>query len=270
MRAARTFRLTLAYDGTDFFGWQRQPTAPTIQAALAAACERILGAPTRVMGASRTDAGVHALRQVASLSTTSTLEPRALGRALNAVLPPAIRVGDVSEASAGFDPRRSARGKRYAYLIDAGSVADPFLRRYAWHLPIPLDHAAMRQGLATLRGTRDFSAFCAAAGRERSPICSVRSARLASRKGRLVVLLSADRFLHHMVRNIVGSLVDVGRGARRAEWIGDVLAGGDRTRAGATAPAHGLVLVRVMYGPVVDPVSRAPVQSHPRSPDSGP
>jgi len=190
---------------------------------------------------------VHALRQVASLVTPSSIEPGALGRALNALLPPAIRVLDSREAPAGFDARRSARGKRYAYLIDGGLHADPFLRRYAWHLPLPLDVAAMRGALTHLRGSRDFSAFCASAGRGRSPICTVRSMRLVRRRSRLVFLISGDSFLHHMVRNVMGSLVDVGRGARAPDWMEEVLAGRDRTKAGPTAPARGLVLVRVMY-----------------------
>jgi len=203
--------------------------------------------PTRVVGASRTDAGVHALRQVASLSTTASIEPRAFRRALNAVLPATIRVLDSREAPAGFDARRSARGKRYAYLIDGGVCADPFLRRYAWHLPWPLDRSAMSRALGFVRGKHDFSAFCAAAGRGRSPICTVRSARLVSRKTRVVVLISADSFLHHMVRNLVGSLVEIGRAVERPEWIVQVLDGRDRTRAGPTAPPQGLVLARVMY-----------------------
>lgn len=241
-------RLTLAYDGTEFHGWQYQPGLPTIQGLVVQACERVLGAPTRVVGASRTDAGVHALRQVASLVTSSSIEARALGRALNALLPPAIRVLDSSEAPAAFNARRSARGKRYAYLVDRGPFADPFLRRYAWHFPFRLDPAAMSEALRLVRGKHDFSAFCAAAGRGRSPICAVRSARLVRRRGRLVILLSADSFLHHMVRNLMGTLVEVGRGARSPGWIGELLAARDRTLAGPTAPAEGLVLVRVMYG----------------------
>jgi len=200
-----------------------------------------------VVGASRTDAGVHALRQVASLSTTASIDARALRRALNAVLPAAIRVLDSREAPAGFDARRAARGKRYAYLIDGGVCADPFLRRYAWHLPWDLDRTAMSRALALVRGKHDFSAFCAAAGRGRSPICTVRSARLVSRKTRVVILVSADSFLHHMVRNLVGSLVEIGRGVHRPEWIAQVLDGRDRTRAGPTAPPQGLALARVMY-----------------------
>jgi len=192
---------------------------------------------------------VHALRQVASLSlgTRSSIAPDALRRALNALLPPAIRVLESREAPPGFDARRAARGKRYAYLIDRGIHADPFLRRYAWHLPWELDQAAMRRALVFARGKHDFSAFCAAAGRGRSPICTVRSARLVSRRARLVILISADSFLHHMVRNLVGSLVEIGRGVHRPEWIVQVLDGRDRTRAGPTAPPQGLVLARVMY-----------------------
>ncbi|HEY4911957.1 MAG TPA: tRNA pseudouridine synthase A, partial [Methylomirabilota bacterium] len=197
---------------------------------------------------SRTDAGVHALRQVASLTTESALEPFKLARGLNALLPDAVRVMDARVAPTGFDARRSALGKRYLYLIDRGRVAHPLLRRFAWHPRFRLDVAAMRGALASLRGKHDFSAFCAAPGRGRTPTCTVRSVRLVSRGDHLVVLLSADSFLHHMVRNIVGSLVEVGRGAQLPSWLAGLLAGRDRTRSGPTAPAQGLVLVRVLYG----------------------
>ena len=215
---------------------------------LGEACERILGAPTRVVGASRTDAGVHARGQVASLRTASAIEPLALRRGLNALLPPSIRVLDARDAPDAFDARRSARGKRYAYLIDQGASADPFLRRYAWHVPWPLDSAAMRDALSRARGTRDFSAFCASAGRDRTPICTVRSTRVVvAGRDRLAILISADSFLHHMVRNLVGTLVEIGRGAERVEWMTRLLECRDRTLAGPTAPAQGLALVRVIY-----------------------
>ena len=244
----RTLRLTLAYDGTDFAGWQVQPDCPTVQGLVRDACARILGEPVKLTGASRTDAGVHALRQVASLSTASALDPARLGRGLNALLPDAIRVLEASEMPAGFDARRSALGKRYLYLIDRGRVAHPLLRRYAWHPSFPLDLDAMRSALGALRGKHDFSAFCAAPGRGRTPTCTVRSARLCRRGDGVAIALSADSFLHHMVRNIVGSLVEIGRGAKPASWMADLLAGRDRTRSGPTAPARGLMLVRVLYG----------------------
>lgn len=212
------------------------------------ACGRILGEPVKLTGASRTDAGVHALRQVASFATESSLDTAKLCRGLNALLPDAIRVVDAREAPAGFDARRSAIGKRYLYLIDRGRIAHPLLRRVAWHPRFVLDVDAMRSALAGMRGKHDFSAFCAAPGRGRTPTCLVRSARLVSRRDRVAVLLSADSFLHHMVRNIVGSLVEVGRGARPSSWMSELLAGRDRTRAGPTAPPQGLVLLRVLYG----------------------
>jgi tRNA pseudouridine38-40 synthase len=200
-----------------------------------------------VVGASRTDAGVHALGQVASLSTSSAITAAALARGLNAVLPSAIRVVDARDAPAGFDARRSARGKRYAYLIDRGAVADPFVRRYAWHPAFHLDVAAMQRALGLVLGKHDFSSFCAAAGRDRTPICTVRACRIATRRHWLAIVISADSFLHHMVRNVVGTLAEIGRGARPPDSMSEVLAARDRRRAGPTAPAHGLVLVRVQY-----------------------
>jgi len=237
----------LSYDGTDYHGWQIQAGARTVQGTLTAAARSRFGAETRVTGASRTDAGVHALRQVVSLTTTARITARGLRGALNADLPRDIRVLDAREAPAGFDARRAAIGKRYAFLIDNGPIAHPLLSRYAWHLPQPLDVAAMRRALAALRGRHDFGAFCAAPGREKDPVCVVRALHVVRRKERIAVLLSADRYLHHMVRNIVGSVVTVGRGARDATWLDMVLESRDRTQAGPTAPAHALVLVRVLY-----------------------
>lgn len=243
----RVFRLVLSYDGTGYAGWQAQPDVPTVQRVLTAAARALLGAGALVSGASRTDAGVHALRQTVSLTAETTLAPLAARAALNARLPPDIRVMDAVEAVPGFHARRAALGKRYVYLVDNGAVAEPLLRRYAWHVPVPLDVAAMRRALVPLCGRHDFGAFCAAPGRARPPICAVRALHVFRRRDRVAVFVSADRFLHHMVRNIVGSAVAVGRGGRPPSWLADVLASRDRRRAGATAPAHGLTLVRALY-----------------------
>ncbi len=236
----------LSYDGTDYRGWQIQAAGPTVQGALLRAAQALDGG-ARVVGASRTDAGVHALRQAASLTTSAVLSADAILRALNARLPRDIRVLEVRLSPAGFDARRAALGKRYAYLMDTGPIARPLLRRYAWHVPGGLDLGAMREALAHLRGRHNFAAFCAAPGREKDPVCRVRAVHVARRRECVVVLLSADRFLHHMARNIVGSIVAVGRGSRAPAWIAEVLATRDRRRAGPTAPAHGLALVRVLY-----------------------
>ena len=245
-RHPRTLRLELAYDGTDYCGWQTQPNMPTVQGTLIrAACA--LDPAARVTGASRTDAGVHALRQVASLATATSLATTAVMRALNATIPADIRVWRVIEDRPGFDARRAATGKRYAYVIDSQPVANPLWRRYAWHVPQRLDVSAMREGAAILAGRHDFTAFCAAPGRAALPICTVRAVHIVRRRERIALVIAADRFLHHMVRNIVGSIVAVGKGLHEPSWVGTVLGGRDRRRAAPTAPAHGLTLVRVLY-----------------------
>jgi tRNA pseudouridine38-40 synthase len=212
-----------------------------------AALRPLAGPGVRVVGASRTDAGVHALGQVATVVAERPLAPAVVQAALNATLPPDIRVLGARAVPAGFDARRSARLKRYGYLIAPAAVPVPFLRGHAWQVRRPLDAGAIRAALAGLRGKHDFSAFQASAGRDRSPICTIRAARLHRLGGLLAVFLSADAFLHHMVRNVVGTLVEVGQGRRTPAWVGEVLAGRDRRRAGPTAPAHGLFLVSVRY-----------------------
>jgi tRNA pseudouridine38-40 synthase len=239
--------LLLAYDGSAYHGWQVQRDAATVQGTLARALAPLAGGAVRLVGASRTDAGVHALGQVASIAAPKPLAPAVVQAALNATLPRDLRVLGARAVPAGFDARRAARAKRYGYLVDRGAVALPFLRGYAWHVPRALDVAAMRGALAPLRGKHDFSAFQAAAGRDRSPVCTVRATRVVER-GRLVgVFLSADAFLHHMVRNVVGTLLEVAQARRPPGWLADVLEARDRRRAGATAPAQGLFLVSVRY-----------------------
>ncbi len=200
-----------------------------------------------MIGASRTDAGVHALGQVASVSTRERLAPAVAMAALNARLPRDIRVLAARAAPEGFDARRAARLKRYGYLLSTDRVPSPFLRGFAWHVGRALDADAMARAAAPLRGKHDFSAFCAAPGRERDPVCTVRAVRVVARRGQIGVLVSADAFLHHMVRNVVGTLVEVGLGRRPPGWVIEVLAGRDRRAAGPTAPPHGLYLLRVRY-----------------------
>jgi tRNA pseudouridine38-40 synthase len=249
LSARRTYRLVLAYDGTSFHGWQIQPDVPTVQGLLVDAARRLFTGEVRVVGASRTDAGVHALGQTAALTAdgTTTMPPATVLAALNAHLPREIRVVAAAEAVAGFDARRAARGKRYAYLVDNGPVPSPLLLRYAWHVRGRLDLDSLRAAMGSLRGRHDFSAFCAAAGRDAEPTCRVRAVHVRRRTSLVAIVISADRFLHHMVRNLVGSAIEVGRGARPASWMVEVLASRDRTLAGPTAPAHGLTLLRVLY-----------------------
>ena len=241
------WRVIVAYDGTAYSGWQIQPGRKTVQGVMVETARTLLGDDVRVTGASRTDAGVHALRQAVSIRGGRPMRADVLARALNATLPRDVRVVACAEADDAFDARRAAAGKRYGYLIDNGRMPSPFLLRYAWHVPVALDVASMRLALRPLRGRHDFGAFCAAPGRDHEPTCTVRALHVLRRRDRIAVLASGDRFLHHMVRNIVGSAVEVGRGARAPEWLADVLAGRDRRRAGPTAPAHGLTLLRVIY-----------------------
>jgi tRNA pseudouridine38-40 synthase len=208
---------------------------------------RPLAGDARIVGAGRTDAGVHALGQVATVAGARPLAPATVQAALNARLPRDIRVLDARLAPDGFDARRSAWLKRYGYLLATGRVASPFLRRYAWHLGRPLDVRAIAEGLAVLRGRHDFSAFCAAAGRGRSPVCDVRSLRVVAQGAHVGILVSADSFLHHMMRTLVGTAVEVGLGRRPPAWVAEVLTSRDRRQAGPTAPAHGLGLLTVRY-----------------------
>jgi tRNA pseudouridine38-40 synthase len=224
-----------------------QPDAPTVQAVVGEALRPLVGPGLRLVGASRTDAGVHALGQVASVSAERVPDPGVARAALNARLPPDVRVLAAREVPDGFDARRLARLKRYGYLIARAPSPSPFLRGRAWQLARPLDVDAMRAALAPLRGKHDFSAFRAAAGRDRSPVCTIAAVRLVVRGALLGILVSADAFLHHMVRNVVGSVLEVGQGRRPAAWLADVLDGRDRRRAGPTAPAHGLYLLGVRY-----------------------
>jgi tRNA pseudouridine38-40 synthase len=227
-----------------------------VQGRLLDALRPLVRGEVRVVGASRTDAGVHALGQVASVETAVPLVPATVVAALNARLPRDIRILAARAVPNGFDARRAARLKRYGYLLATDSVPSPFLRGFVWHVGRALDAPAMRQAAAALRGKHDFSAFCAAPGRARDPICRVQAVRVVARRSRIGILMSADAFLHHMVRNVAGSLVEVGLGRRPARWVAEALAGRDRRLAGPTAPADGLYLLRVLYPWAVFPGGR--------------
>lgn len=256
----RTLKLTLAYDGTDYAGWQRQAGAETIQALVETALQPLEGRAIAVHGAGRTDAGVHALGQVASVRLAHAIDAGALRRALNANLPPAVRVLRAEEAADGFHARFDARAKVYRYRLATGSVAHPLDARHAWHVPQPLDVAAMQAAGALLTGRHDFAAFQTAAGEAATAstvrcISALRIAperaadwRAAAGGGDIIgIEVRGDGFLRHMVRAIVGTLVEVGGGRRDAAGVAAALASRSRAHAGPTAPARGLFLVRVEY-----------------------
>jgi tRNA pseudouridine38-40 synthase len=245
--ADRTLKLTLTYDGTRFVGWQRQAEGESIQGLLEDALARLEGGSVDAHGAGRTDAGVHALAQVASVRVTFAHDASTVMRALNALLPPDIRVTHVEDAPPDFHARFAARCKCYRYQIANVLVASPFTRAYAWHVPEPLDRAAMRTAAAMLIGTHDFAAFQSTGADVQTTIRTVTRSELIEAADLLVYEIEGDGFLRHMVRAVVGTLVDIGRGRRPAEQVRALLEGGTRAQAGATAPAHGLTLARVEY-----------------------
>jgi tRNA pseudouridine38-40 synthase len=263
---SRTLKLTLAYDGTAYVGWQRQAEGVSIQGLLEEALARFDGTPVAVHGAGRTDAGVHAIGQVASARVATVHDPAVIRRALNAMLPGDVRVLSVEEAPENFHARYSAAGKRYEYRIWQGPVQPPFVRTWSWHLPHQLDIEAMGRAARALEGTHDFSAFQSAGGGVVSAVRTVTRARVERRVlppgvtgggadadggeagGYLVsVQLEANGFLRHMVRAVVGTLVEIGGGRRSEASVPQLLESHDRGASGPTAPAHGLVLVRVDY-----------------------
>jgi tRNA pseudouridine38-40 synthase len=245
-----TFKLTLAYDGTPYVGWQRQAAGTSVQGLLEAALTELDGRAVIVTGAGRTDAGVHALGQVAAASLQRAIDGATVVRALNARLPDTVRVLQAVEVAPDFHPRFIARSKTYRYRMWNADVLDPFERAYAWHLPAPpLDVDAMAAAAALLEGRHDFAGFQAAGAVTRTTERVLFSSCVDAKEGGQLITyeVRGNGFLRHMVRNIVGSVVEVGRGRRRSEWVGEVLASRDRAQAGPTAPAHGLFLVRVEY-----------------------
>lgn len=251
------FRLTLAYDGTAFVGWQRQATGPSVQALVEDALAILDARPVIVHSAGRTDAGVHALGQVASASLDRDISPWALVRALNAHLPPDVRVLDATVVDAAFHARFDAKSKLYRYQIWNGTAVPPMLRRYVWQVAPALDIAAMDAAANRLRGRHDFAVFQSVGtdvpDTEREILASRVSvwrpdADYTEAAGTLLRCeVEGTGFLRHMVRAIVGTLVEIGRGRRDPGWMSELLASRDRSAAGRTAPPEGLCLVRVTY-----------------------
>ncbi len=250
----RNILLILAYDGTDFAGWQRQPGAPTIQGCVEEALAKLLGEMVAVYGSGRTDAGVHALNQVANFKTSSPIPSGNLVKALNDLLPSTIRVKQAREIPDKFHARYDALAKTYRYRILQAPVCSPFLCRFVGHYPYPLDRARMAAAARLLEGEHDFTSFAAAEGsdEDEAPKSMVRRlwrSRLLwrPRTSILVYEVRGSGFLHHMVRNIVGTLIEVGRGKIAPDDLPRILAARDRTLAGPTASAKGLCLVKVEY-----------------------
>ncbi len=249
----RNLKLILSYDGSEFAGWQVQPDSPTVQGTLASAIGRITGEKVLPQGSGRTDAGVHALAQVVTFVTESSVPAANFGKALNDLLPSSIRVLEVVEVDSRFHARKSARGKTYRYRIYRAGICPPFLARYVWHYPFPLEEASMEEAARLLVGEHDFTSFAAVdpeRGSEDAPPSNVRtifSSAWGRQDDELVYTVKGNGFLHHMVRNLVGTFILVGKGTLQPNDIARILGARDRSAAGATAPASGLYLVNVQY-----------------------
>jgi tRNA pseudouridine38-40 synthase len=248
----RNFKLVLSYDGSDYLGWQTQPSGVTIQGTLATAIGRLTGENVLPQGSGRTDAGVHALGQVASFALESPIPAAGLLSALNDILPGSIRVIHAEEIDSDFHARKKAKAKTYRYRIFRDAICPPFLARFVWHYPYPLDEPVMCQAAKIIAGEHDFTSFAAVdpeRGRE-SDLSNVRTIYSSSweRNGEeFVYTVRGSGFLHHMVRNIVGTFILVGKGTLKPDDLLSIIEARSRSMAGATAPATGLYLVSVEY-----------------------
>jgi tRNA pseudouridine38-40 synthase len=268
-KRARILKLILSYDGSEFAGWQVQPGRATIQGTLASAIGRLTGEKVLPQGSGRTDAGVHALAQVATFATASPIPIDNWLKALNDILPVSIRVLEVSEAVADFHARKSARAKTYRYRMYRGAVCPPFLARYVWHYPFPLQEDGMAKAAGLVVGEHDFRSFAAVdpermeripdggheehggangkLGGEEMNVRTIFSSVWTREGDELIYTVRGNGFLHHMVRNLVGTFLLVGKGTLAPEDFQRILASRNRSAAGPTAPASGLYLVNVEY-----------------------
>ena len=241
------FKLVIEYDGTEYHGWQIQPNGRSVQAVVQDAVARMTGESTSVVAAGRTDAGVHACAQVISFSLQRTISPETLVRGLNALTPPDIGIQRAETVPDDFHPRRAARSRVYVYRIWNAPWLSPFWRRYAWHVRHRLDDERMRAAATFLIGEHDCSSFQAAGCEATQPVRRVLRSEIERRDELVTYTIEANGFLRHMVRNIIGTLVEVGSGDRQADDLRALLAARDRTQAGPTAPARGLCLAYVRY-----------------------
>jgi tRNA pseudouridine38-40 synthase len=251
----RNIQLLIAYDGTRYAGWQKQKKDPTIQGLLEGAITTMTGTPVTLHGAGRTDAGVHALAMVANFTTTANIPCPGFLKGLNSMVPADIRILTAKEAGPDFHARRSACAKTYVYNICNTPVQLPTERLYSAHIPNNLDIDAMKASLACIQGTHDFSSFEASGSRDpeitggRGAIREILAARIdrQDEEDRIRITLTGDGFLRHMVRNIAGTLIQVGKSTITVQNFKEILAAKDRSCAGPTAPAHGLFLKEVLY-----------------------
>jgi tRNA pseudouridine38-40 synthase len=241
------YKLTIQYDGTRYHGWQIQAGRVTIQGAIKEALARLVGQQVPIVGAGRTDAGVHALGQVAHIRLDEPMDPGRLERALNGILPWDIRILKATKASAAFHAQKHARKKRYVYSIFQGPILPPFLHGRVCHVRYHLAPERMRAAAGLLVGRRDFSGFAAASTSVQDHRRTILRSDVIGRGPLLRYVVEADGFLHHMVRNIVGTLLEIGAGKRAPEDLLRILESGDRRQAGPTAPPQGLCLVKIWY-----------------------
>ncbi|WP_169974798.1 tRNA pseudouridine(38-40) synthase TruA [Tautonia rosea] len=247
----RNIKLTLCYDGAGYHGWQRQPGRPTIQGELESAIEQILGDRPTTLASGRTDAGVHAIGQVATFESETTLPPDVLVRAINAKLPRSIRVLHAEDVPLDFHATLSATSKRYRYVIDNSRIPDPFQRHSCWHVGYPLDEQRMHRAGQGLKGTHDYRSFETEWPNRQTSIRTIFDIAVSRHEHLVHVEVEADGFLYNMVRAITGTLVLVGSGRRPETFAAEALAAQARREAGPTAPPQGLFLLYVRYDGVL-------------------